>query len=116
MSIEEMRQKYGDDARFLVIDPKRLGFVPRQEHAIGTESERAMAVGKINQAVQVGEVDVDVEMGKDNDVKEEKRSMQEYHGDGDSKGEQVVVIEEEDGVVIYSGTGTDEDQVVVEWV
>ena len=27
MSLKEMRQKYGDDARFLVIDPERLGFI-----------------------------------------------------------------------------------------
>ena len=108
MSTEEMGQKYGDDARFLVIDPKKLGFVPRQEHASGTESERVMAVGKIKQAVQVREVDVDVEMGTDDEVKEEKRCMQEYYEDGDSKDEQVVVIEEDDGVLIYSGTGTED--------
>ena len=113
MTLEELRQKYGDDCRVLVIAPERLGFVPSQEHTIAKRSE------KVDIDVEMREVDVDketnevtvtsdVKMRNDGDQKEEKQRMQDYY-----RG-RVVILEEDEGIIVYSGEGTETDPVVVE--
>ena len=59
-----------------------------------------------HKSVQTGEVDVDEEM----------KCMNDYYKNGDYvTTEHVVVLEQKEGVIIYSGKGTQEDPVVIDW-
>ena len=146
MTLDEMQRRYGNNCQFIVIDVNRFGFIPpprpgittgtqtygnpgvlpcTQGHmetptstigisvnAVGTSSETSSDLPTTSTSNQVEGMEVKSETVSD------VASMQDYYAEEEHSGNDfdVVVLEEEDGVIIYSGAGTVNDPVVVEYV
>ena len=115
MSLKQMIEIYPDNTKFIVVDvnkgvsnPQKMLDTPVQTTGTQTygEIDTPADATRDHKSVQTGEVDVDEEM----------KCMNDYYKNGDYvTTEHVVVLEEKEGVIIYSGKGTQEDPVVIDW-